>query len=338
MTTYNEQVYAGMPFQYKIVKDRYWDKVVSKSITVDTVDDVTLEPYDGVTITQDGSILTVSSGLLPNGNSYAGYKGVTAPAGKSYLANGEVLPGALTGDDGTMQDWNCFYDGETEFNKAESVSGKVWLGHKVIESHVTNPWPIVHFSVEGGVTFRGDTAAFADGMWLVADKTLPVTEFFFGDVEFIAKITPKTLSGYNTVFRNAETNAFFGLYGAAWCIYDGSRKTGGTATAGTTYWVRAQMIYDAEKGAYASTLYVLEDNGAYTADTLPEAAAWTQAVQTETDVFKSGEPFWLSNDGTSSFNGDMDLAQAVLRTKTSGGTGGWTDYWKPLEEQRTITA
>ena len=175
-------------------------------------------------------------------------------------------------------------------------------------------------------------------MWLVADKTLPVTEFFFGDVELIAKITPKTPSGYNTVFRNAETNAFFGLYGAAWCIYDGSRKTGGTATAGTTYWVRAQMIYDAEKGAYASTLYVLEDNGAYTADTLPEAAAWTQAVQTETDVFKSGEPFWLSNDGTSSFNGDMDLAQAVLRTKTSGGTGGWTDYWKPLEEQRTITA
>lgn len=57
-------------------------------------------------------------------------------------------------------------------------------------------------------------------MWLVADKTLPVTEFFFGDVEFIAKITPKTPSGYNTVFRNA----FFGLYGAAWCIYDGSRK------------------------------------------------------------------------------------------------------------------
>ena len=240
-----------------------------------------------------------------------------------------------------MADWNCFCDAEAEttaFDTAAAVDGKVWIGHKVIESHVTNPWPIVHFSVEGGVTFRGDTAAFADGMWLVADKTLPVTEFFFGDVEFIAKITPKTPSGYNTVFRNAETNAFFGLYGAAWCIYDGSRKTGGTATAGTTYWVRAQMIYDAEKGAYASTLYVLEDNGAYTADTLPEAAAWTQAVQTETDVFKSGEPFWLSNDGTSSFNGDMDLAQAVLRTKTSGGTGGWTDCWKPLEEQRTITA
>lgn len=523
--TFDKKVYAGMPFRYKITKARYWDKTVAKSVTANTVDYVALEPYDGVTITQDGTALSVSAGILPDGGAYGGYRGVAAPAGKRYFlrnantvydnfsrrgspdigedgvlrnitsgnniytafynqsypweitvkihtpetfadqsyifgnystnratpqlctdaaghlmlylasstsawdiadgavseqalaadtdyvikagwdgaaytvtANGEefirvvsaavqysttaaqlcfgfdsgnnawtgtidlhnslitvdgkaywkaytvyseILPGALDGDTGALADWNCFCDAEAEttaFDTAAAVDGKVWIGHKVIESHVTNPWPIVHFSVEGGVTFRGDTAAFADGMWLVADKTLPVTEFFFGDVEFIAKITPKTPSGYNTVFRNAETNAFFGLYGAAWCIYDGSRKTGGTATAGTTYWVRAQMIYDAEKGAYASTLYVLEDNGAYTADTLPEAAAWTQAVQTETDVFKSGEPFWLSNDGTSSFNGDMDLAQAVLRTKTSGGTGGWTDYWKPLEEQRTITA
>lgn len=183
---------------------------------------------------------------------------------KAYTVYSEILPGALDGDTGALADWNCFCDAEAEttaFDTAAAADGKVWIGHKVIESHVTNPWPIVHFSVEGSVTFRGDTAAFADGMWLVADKTRPVTEFFFGDVEFIAKITPKTPSGYNTVFRNAETNAFFGLYGAAWCIYDGSRKTGGTATAGTTYWVRAQMIYDAEKGAYASTLYVLEDNG-----------------------------------------------------------------------------
>lgn len=179
MTTYNEQVYAGMPFQYKIVKDRYWDKVVSKSITVDTVDDVTLEPYDGVTITQDGSILTVSSGLLPNGNSYAGYKGVTAPAGKSYLASADgILPGALTGDDGTMQDWNCFYDGETEFNKAQSISGKVWLGHKVIESHVTNPFPVVNFTQVGEVTYSGYAATFTDGNYLVADKKLPNVSFF----------------------------------------------------------------------------------------------------------------------------------------------------------------
>ena len=417
-TTFDKKVYAGMPFRYKITKARYWDKTVAKSVTANTVDDVALEPYDGVTITQDGTVLSVSAGILPDGGAYGGYRGVAAPAGKRYFlrnantvydnfsrrgspdigedgvlrnitsgnniytafynqsypweitvkihtpetfadqsyifgnystnratpqlctdaaghlmlylasstsawdiadgavseqalaadtdyvikagwdgtaytvtANGEefvrvvsaavqysttaaqlcfgfdsgnnawtgtidlhnslitvdgkaywkaytvyseILPGALDGDTGALADWNCFCDAEAEttaFDTAAAVDGKVWIGHKVIESHVTNPWPIVHFSVEGGVTFRGDTAAFADGMWLVADKTLPVTEFFFGDVEFIAKITPKTPSGYNTVFRNAETNAFFGLYGAAWCIYDGSRKTGGTAVS-----------------------------------------------------------------------------------------------------------
>jgi len=183
MTIYNEQVYAGMPFQYKIVKDRYWDKVVSKSITVDTVDDVTLEPYDGVTITQDGSILTVSSGLLPNGGNYGGYKGVAAPAGKSYLTSADgILPGALTDDDGTMQDWNCFYDGETEFNKAQSMSGKVWLGHKVIESHVTNPFPAVNFTQVGEVTYSGYAATFTDGNYLVADKKLPNVSFFSAEL------------------------------------------------------------------------------------------------------------------------------------------------------------
>ena len=117
MTTYNEQVYAGMPFQYKIVKDRYWDKVVSKSITADTVDDVTLEAYDGVAIEVDNSVYPVSSGWMPYGSNFAGYNGISRHAGKSYLSCADgILPGALTDDDGTMQDWNCFYDGETEFN------------------------------------------------------------------------------------------------------------------------------------------------------------------------------------------------------------------------------
>jgi hypothetical protein len=517
MTTYNEQVYAGMPFQYKIVKDRYWDKVVSKSITVDTVDDVTLEPYDGVTITQDGSILTVSSGLLPNGNSYAGYKGVTAPAGKSYLAidssrvydgftaigtplitgsgilhdiasnatfkttfynqsyfweicvavhtpetfvgqsylfgnvstnratpqlctdseghlmlylasstsswdiangvvseqalaadtdcvvklswngtnyivtvndaeyiniaseqvqystnseqlalgydsgngvwtgtidlnqtyisiNGEkkqtytdyseILPGALTDDDGTMQDWNCFYDGETEFNKAQSMSGKVWLGHKVIESHVTNPFPAVNFTQVGEVTYSGNAATFTDGNYLVADKKLPNVSFFPQNFDFTAKITPKTPSGYNTVFRNATTNVFFGLYGAAWCVYSGSRTTGGTATADTAYWIKVRSIYDSETSSYTSTLYVLPDNGSYTLETLPALAEWEQAVQVAANVFMSEENFWLSNDGNASFNGDMQLDQIELKTggvPASGTEIDWVSYWKPLD-------
>jgi len=335
MTTYNEQVYADIPFQYKIVKDRYWDKVVSKSITVDTVDDVTLEPYDGVTITQDGSILTVSSGLLPNGNSYAGYKGVTAPAGNSYLTSADgILPGALTDDDGTMQDWNCFYDGETEFNKAQSMSGKVWLGHKVIESHVTNPFPAVNFTQVGEVTYSGYAATFTDGNYLVADKKLPNVSFFPQNFDFTAKITPKTPSGYNTVFRNATTNVFFGLYGAAWCVYSGSRTTGGTATADTAYWIKVRSIYDSETSSYTSTLYVLPDNGSYTLETLPALAEWEQAVQVAANVFMSEENFWLSNDGNASFNGDMQLDQIELKTggvPASGAEIDWVSYWKPLD-------
>jgi hypothetical protein len=328
MTTYSKQVYAGMPFQYKIVKDRYWDKVITKSIMVDTVDDVTLEPYDGVTITQDGSILTVSSGLLPNGNSYAGYKGVTAPAGKNYLTGADgILPGALRDDDGAMHNWNCFYNGETEFNQAQTVSGKVWLGSKVIDSHLTNAFPSVNFSQVGDVTYSDNAATFVDGTYLVSNKKLPNIEFFPQSFDFTAKITPKTPSGYNMVYRNATTNVCFGLYGSAWCIYTGSRKTGGTATADTAYWIKVQSIYNSSNSSYTSTLYVLTDNGSYTLETLPELSEWTNAVQVASNMFMSEEYFWLSNDGTYSFNGVIQLDQVELKT---GMDGEWRSYWKPL--------
>lgn len=84
-TTFDKKVYAGMPFRYKITKARYWDKTVAKSVTANTVDDVALEPYDGVTITQDGMVLSVSAGILPDGGAYGGYRGVAAPAGKRYF-------------------------------------------------------------------------------------------------------------------------------------------------------------------------------------------------------------------------------------------------------------
>ena len=94
-TTFDKKVYAGMPFRYKITRARYWDKTVAKSVTANTVDDVALEPYDGVTITQDGTVLSVSAGILPDGGAYrgarggggkySGYRGVAAPAGKRYF-------------------------------------------------------------------------------------------------------------------------------------------------------------------------------------------------------------------------------------------------------------
>lgn len=100
-----------------------------------------------------------------------------------------------------------------------------------------------------------------------------------------------------------------------------------------------QSIYDAETNSYASTLYVLEDNGSYTLETLPALSEWAQAVQFDGNVFMSEENFWLSNDGTASFNGDMDLAQVELKTGTATTEGeiGWTSYWKPLD-MNVVTA
>ena len=43
MTTYIKQVYASLPFQYKITKEKYWDVVAFKSITVNTTDNITLD-------------------------------------------------------------------------------------------------------------------------------------------------------------------------------------------------------------------------------------------------------------------------------------------------------
>ena len=84
-TTFDKKVYAGMPFRYKITKARYWGKTVAKSVTANTGDDGALEPYDGGTITQDGTALSVSAGILPDGGAYGGYRGVAAPAGKRYF-------------------------------------------------------------------------------------------------------------------------------------------------------------------------------------------------------------------------------------------------------------
>lgn len=513
-TTFDKKVYAGMPFRYKITKARYWDKTVAKSVTANTVDDVALEPYDGVTITQDGMVLSVSAGILPDGDYYDGYRGVAAPAGKRYFlynvntvydnfgrrgspdigedgvlrnitsgnniytafynqsysweitvkihtpetfadqsyifgnyttnratpqlctdavghlmlylasstsawdiadgavseqalaadtdyvikvgwdgtaytvtANGEefirvvstavqysttvaqlcfgfdsgnnawtgtidlhnslitvdgkaywkaytvyseILPGALDGDTGVLADWNCFYDAEAEttaFDTAAAVDGKVWIGHKVIESHVINQFPTINFSQVGDVIYSNNDATFVNRAYLVSNKKLPNIKFFPRSFDFTAKITPKTLAGYNTVFRNATTNIFFGLYNTAWCIYDGSRKTGGTATENTVYWIKALSVYNSSNNSYTSTLYVITDNGSYTLETLPELSAWTKTVQVTSNMFMSEEYFWLSNDGSASFKGAIQLDQVELKT---GMDGGWSSYWKPL--------
>ena len=88
MTTYTKQVYKDLPFSYTITKEGYWDKMVTKSISSNTTETVTLEPYDGVTISYDKGRVIVFSGNLPDGTHYDGYTGVTEMYGSNYLYEG----------------------------------------------------------------------------------------------------------------------------------------------------------------------------------------------------------------------------------------------------------
>ena len=67
---------------------------------------------------------------------------------------------------------------------------------------------------------------------------------------------------------------------------------------------------------------------------MPALSEWAQAVQFDGNVFMSEENFWLSNDGTASFIGDMQLDQIELKTggvPASGTETDWISYLKPLE-------
>ena len=86
MTTYTKQVYASLPFQYKITKEKYWDVVAFKAITVNTTDNITLEPYDGVTVSYNAPVVRITDGILPDTSPYDGYIGYpNGVYGSEYL-------------------------------------------------------------------------------------------------------------------------------------------------------------------------------------------------------------------------------------------------------------
>lgn len=86
MTTYKKNVYKGYSFTYTIKKEKYWDKTVTKSISANTVDNVTLEPYDGVTIAYNAPVVNISEGQLPDGITFDAFVGYpNGVYGSEYL-------------------------------------------------------------------------------------------------------------------------------------------------------------------------------------------------------------------------------------------------------------
>ena len=142
MTTYVKQVYKGYSFTYTIKKEKYWDKVVTKSISADTVDNVTLEPYDGVTIAYNAPVV-ISEGQLPDGipfDAYVGYP--NGVYGSEYLIS---------------------FDGYSNYAKVGSPVVKEDTGVVsgfTSDSYVTSPSALptsTHFDMIQKVLFNGGT-------------------------------------------------------------------------------------------------------------------------------------------------------------------------------------
>lgn len=143
MTTYKKNVYKGYSFTYTIKKEKYWDKTVTKSISANTVDNVTLEPYDGVTIAYNAPVVNISEGQLPDGIPFDAYVG---------------YPNGVYGSDYLIS-----FDGYSNYAKVGSPVVKENTGVVsgfASDSYVTSPSALptsTHFDMIQKVLFNGGT-------------------------------------------------------------------------------------------------------------------------------------------------------------------------------------
>ena len=143
MTTYKKNVYKGYSFTYTIKKEKYWDKMVTKSISANTVDNVTLEPYDGVTIAYNAPVVNISEGQLPDGIPFDAYVG---------------YPNGVYGSDYLIS-----FDGYSNYAKVGSPVVKEDTGVVsgfTSDSYVTSPSALptsTHFDMIQKVLFNGGT-------------------------------------------------------------------------------------------------------------------------------------------------------------------------------------
>ncbi len=342
MTLYTKQVYAGMPYRYKIRKDRYWDKSGSGNIAEDTTVNITLAAYEGLdasfAVENGVPLVTITGGTLPDFETYAGIKGVLAPAG-GYLVNGasnpEILPGVLADgltDSGLAGDYHIFYkNGTVVLDIAESKAGYMWVGDVAVTAHEVYTETKTHFSLTGNVTFDGSEATFADGAYLLTDKGLPASEFFATNMRFVVRVETgsDTSAAQGILWDDSSNNHGCGIYQNKFRIWNGSGHSGGTVAADTAYWVMLTEIVNE-----GSKLYYLVDDGTYTLNTLPDASLWTQAASVSGMLFDaSGKKIRIGNrytTGTTTeyWRGMIDSADIKIET---GGDAGWTVYWRAVD-------
>ncbi len=345
MNTFTKKVYKGQPFFVKATTAKFYDYYLSTVIYEDTVSNVTLVPYNGITVSFSYPLVLINAGILPNGSEYNGSVGYFGNYGDLYLYDGTIYKGVISSYDvvnvstdnihGTMKA-SLMYNytsGDVNFIDGDVLSDYVFLWQGELGNMgFFNNANRCNFTISGNPSFDGHLVAFSKtGTYLTADKKFFAVSYGSSDVgtsisgyECIVKVTtPDSLSSYKQIVRSVGSNRYFGTYGTSWCLYDGaSRYVGGTVETSKTYWVKVVQSYDT---GYISTLYTLDDDG-YSLSSLP-ADGWTEQISMNQDVFVGGETFTIGTSSSYYWRGTIDLDNFILKYLVNGE---YQTYWKPL--------
>lgn len=248
----------------------------------------------------------------------------------------EIFQGMLASGvscDGQAQNYNIFYkNGKFVADTAEAKSGYRWCGSTSIKSFVPSSVYKKCYTENGTLNLSyPNLSGFSNMNYALTDKALPMGQFFAVNIKIISKVTV-TSSNYtqNILWDNSANNHGIGVATYKWRIWNGTAVTGGSAVNGTTYWI--QVVQQNEQG---TKLYVLDDDGTYTFETLPDIEQWTLAVSVNSALFDtSGQKLRIGTGYTTPteyWHGKIDLSNTCIYTKVQGGADtGWTVYWKPF--------
>ena len=134
MTSYT--VYKNMPFRVVLRKNKYYDKVIEKSISENTTETIQLETYSGLTVTynETTTYITVAAGVFADGTPHAAAETFALiPKGQTVTAHGVTVSGILRADQYFVLGSNdlFYYGGEFFiFSTLDVVDKKYqWCGH-----------------------------------------------------------------------------------------------------------------------------------------------------------------------------------------------------------------
>lgn len=326
MTTKSYKVYSGMPFSYKIQKDRYFYVDVLKSVSNDTTDNITLEANTGLEVSFDNKLVTISAGLLPDKSEFAGMVGYYGDYNYQYLYNNQIYKGLVHNKDSLTPDLRVQYNFETKDTLLglEKIDGYIWAGDTLNRDKLYAE-DRCNFTVSGSPTFNGHVVS-----GITADNYLGNSFVTPEDnnVEIIAKLVINTSSNYQICFADTLlTSHLIKVFKGNVGMLTPNSGDMGSFTVATNDVVWVKLVISSDN----CIQYVIKDSG-YTLDTLPDISQWTKNVETTDKVINSGEikyTIGINNDtkySTQYWRGSVDLDGFIVKNKQGDV------LWKPLGE------